>query len=60
MSVLSSLLKQVVCGLEEIPAKVAKAFRDQKNVIGGRGLEPSDIVEMLQDISSSRPIVMRR
>ena len=53
-STLSSLLKQIVCGLEEIPAKIAKAFRDQKNVIGGRRLGLGEIVEMLQDISSSR------
>ena len=55
MSVLSSVLKQVVCGLETIPAKVSQAFRRQKNVIGGRRLELSEIVEMLQDISSSQP-----
>ena len=54
MSVLGSLLKQVVCGLEEIPVKIAKAFQGQKNVVGGRRLELSEIVEMLQDISSSR------
>ena len=53
--ILSSLLKQVVCGLEEIPAKIAQAFRDQKKVIGGRKLGLGEIVEMLQDISSSRP-----
>ena len=55
-STLSTLLKQVVCGLEEIPAKIAKAFQDQKKVIGGRKLGLGEIVEMLQDISSSRPI----
>jgi len=54
MSVLGCLLKQVVCGLEEIPVKIAKAFQGQKNIIGGRRLEQSEIVEMLQDISSSR------
>ena len=54
-STLSSLLKQVVCGLEEIPPKIAKAFRGQKKVIGGRRLELGEIVEMFQDISSSRP-----
>ena len=53
---LSSLLKQVVCGLDEIPGKILQAFRDQKKVIGGRKLEHGEIVEMLQDISSSRPI----
>jgi len=50
MSVLGSLLKQVVCGLEEIPVKIAEAFQGQKNVIGGRRLESSEIVEMLQDL----------
>ena len=55
MSVLGSLLKQVVCGLEEIPGNIVQAFRGQKNVIGGRRLGLGEIVEMLQDISSSRP-----
>ena len=54
-TILSSLLQQVISGLEMIPPRVAQAFRDQKNVIGGRGLGLSEIVEMLQDISSSRP-----
>ena len=53
---LSSLLKQVVCGLEEIPATVTQAFRDQKKVIWGRKLRLDEIVEILQDISSSRPV----
>ena len=54
-STLSSLLKQVVCGLEEIPENITKVFRDQKKVIGGRRLGLDEIVEMLQDISSSQP-----
>ena len=54
-AILSSLLQQVISGLEKIPPRVAQAFRDQKNVIGGRGLGLGEIVEMLQDISSSRP-----
>ena len=37
-STLGSLLKQIVGGLEEIPAKMSQAFRDQKKVIGGRRL----------------------
>ena len=53
-SVLSSLLKQVVCGLKEIPAKLVRAFRDQGKIIGGRNLGLGEIVEMLQDISSSQ------
>jgi len=55
VGVLGSLLKQVVCGLEEIPSTIAKAFRDGKNTTGGRRLGLGEIVEMLQDISSSRP-----
>ena len=55
ISILISILKQVVCGLEEIPARIAQAFRDQDNVVGGPGPELREIVEMLQDISSSRP-----
>ena len=54
-SILSSLLKQIVCGLEEIPAKITQAFRDQKKVIGGRSLGLDEIVEMLQDVTCSRP-----
>ena len=53
--VLGSLLKQVVSRLEEIPAKIVQAFRDQEKVIGGWKLELGEIVEMLQDTSSSRP-----
>jgi len=53
-SILSSLLSQVVGGLEEIPAKIAQAFLDQKNVIGGRKPGLSEVVGMLQDIASSR------
>ena len=54
-SFLRSILRQVVGGLEEIPTRIVQAFRDQKNVIGGRRLGSGQIVEMLQDISSSRP-----
>ena len=53
-TLLGSLLKQVVAGLEEIPANIVQAFRDGK-VIGGRKLELDEIIQMLQDISSSRP-----
>ena len=51
----SSLLKQLVGGLENIPAKIVEAFRDQKKTTGGRRLELGQVVKMLQDISSSRP-----
>jgi len=52
--ILSSILKQVVGGLEKIPAKIVEAYRDQEKVIGGRILGLGEIVEMLQDVTSSR------
>ena len=54
-TVLSALLKQVVRGLENIPPKIVEAFREDKNTTGGRRLELGQVVEMLQDIASSRP-----
>jgi len=53
-AVLSSVLKQVVAGLEEVPERIVRAFRDQGKVIGGERLPLSKIVEFLQDILSSR------
>ena len=54
-SILSSLLKQVVGRPENISAKIVEAFKDEEGVIGGRKLGLDEIVEMLQDISFSRP-----
>jgi len=51
-SMLSSLLKQVVGGMENIPLEISQAFQEQK-VIGGRRLQLPDIVKMLQAITSS-------
>ena len=52
-SMLSSLLKQVVGGMENIPEEISQVFEEQKKVIGGRRLQLSDIVKMLQTITSS-------
>ena len=52
-SMLGSLLKQVVGGMEKIPEEISQAFHEQKKVIGGRGLQLPDIVKMLQTITSS-------
>jgi len=52
-AVLGSVLKQLVSGLEEVPERIVRAFRDQKGVMGGQRLPLSKIVELLQDISSS-------
>jgi len=53
-SILGSILKQVVGGLNEVPQKLVEAFRDNEKAIGGQRLTPAEIVEFLQDISSSR------
>jgi len=53
-AMLGSVLKQIVGGLDEVPERIIKAFRDRKKVIGGQGLALPEIVELLQDISSSR------
>ena len=50
-SILGALLKQVVSGLEEVPGEIAKAYQEQKKVIGGRAPRLSDIVKMLQTTS---------
>ena len=47
-NMLGSLLRQVVSGLEEIPKAVVQGFRNQKKVIGGRGLQVPGILKMLQ------------
>jgi len=52
--ILGSLLRQVVSGLRDVPAEIVQAFEDQKRVIGGRGLQLSEIVKMLQTITPSR------
>ena len=52
-SILGSLLKQVVGGLERIPEDISEAFQEERNAIGGRGPRLPDIVRMLQAITSS-------
>ena len=52
-SMLGSLLKQVVGGMETIPEEISEAFQDQKKVIGGRAPQLPDIVKMLQSVTSS-------
>ena len=53
VSILGSLLRQVVGGMEEVPEEIEQAFEEQKKSIGGRGLRLPDIVTMLQAITSS-------
>ena len=53
-SVLGALLKQVVSGLSEVPEEIARAYGNQKKVIGGRGPRLSDVVRILQTTSSEK------
>ena len=57
-SMLGSLLKQAVIGMERIPEEISRAFQEHKNTIGGRALRLPDIVKMLQAIMSSQPTFM--
>ena len=53
-AILGSVLEQIVGGQDKIPEGIVKAFRDRGKVIGGQRLALAEIVEFLQDISSSR------
>ena len=54
VNMLGSLLRQLVDGLEEIPEEVVLSFRSQRKVIGGRGLQVSGILKMLQTITATK------
>ena len=52
-SILGSLLRQVVGGMDRVPEDITLAFQEQRMAIGGRGPRLPDIVKMLQTITSS-------
>ena len=52
-SMLGSLLRQIVGGLERIPDQISGAFQEQKMAVGGRGPLLPDLVKMLQTVTSS-------
>ena len=54
-SMLGSLLKQIVGGLEKVPEEISQAFQEQKKAVGGRGLLLPEIVKMLQTVTLSLP-----
>ena len=57
-SMLGSLLRQMVSGMERIPEEISRAFKEQRKIIGGRGPRLVDIVGMLEVATSSRPTFM--
>ena len=56
-NMLGSLIKQMISGME-IPEETWRALRKQKGAIGGRKPQLSDIVKMLQLVTSSQPTFM--
>ena len=54
VNMLGSLLRQLVSGLEGIPEAVVRSFRNQKKVIGGRGLQVAGILKMFQTITTRK------
>ena len=54
MSMLGALLKRAMGGLREVPEEIARAYEDQKTIIGGRGPQLFDIVKMMQTTSSEK------
>ena len=57
-NMLGSLVKQMVSGMERIPDEISTAFQEQKRFIGGCGPQLTDLVKMLQLITSSQPTFM--
>ena len=54
VGILSSLLKQLVFGLEDIPEEILEAYKDRTNAIGGQGLQISSVLQMLQTTSTKK------
>ena len=54
-SMLGSLVKQMVSGMERIPEEISRIFQEQKSTLGGSRPQLVDLVKMLQVIASSRP-----
>ena len=57
-SMLGSLLMQLVSGMESIPEEISRAFQEYRNIIGGRKLQLTDVVKMLQTITSRQHTFM--
>ena len=54
VNMLGSLLRQLVSGPEGIPEEVIQGFREQRRGIGGRGLQVSGILKMLQTVTATK------
>ena len=54
-NILGSLLQQILVGLGGIPDEISRTFQDHKKGIGGRKLQVTQIVKMLQTVTSLQP-----
>ena len=57
-SILGSLLRQMISGMERIPEEVWGALQEQKKEICGRKPQLADVVKMLQLITSEQHVFM--
>ena len=57
-SMLGSLLKQVISGMERVPKEISRALQEQKKAVCGRKPQLADIVKLLQLITSSQRTFM--
>ena len=57
-SMLGSLLKLVISGMERVPEEISHALQEEKKAFSGRKPQLGDIVRMLQLITSAQRIFM--
>ena len=57
-SMLGSLLKQVISGMERVPEEILRALQDQKKAVCGRKPQLVHIVKLLQLITSAQRTFM--
>ena len=57
-SMLGSILKQVLSGMERVPEEISRSLEEQKMAVSGRKPQLGDIVKMLQLITSSQRTFM--
>ena len=57
-SMLGSLLRQVISGMERVPEEISRALHEHKKAVSGRRPQLADVVKMLQLITSSQPTFM--
>ena len=57
-SMLGSILKQALSGMEKVPEEISQFLEEQKMAVSGRKPQLGDIVKMLQPITSSQRTFM--